>query len=61
MTSGEKVAGGDRLGKTIIFAKGNAHAEFIADRFNINYPHYKGHFARVITHKTEYAQSLSSR
>lgn len=58
MTKGQKVAGGDRLGKTIIFAKNNDHADFIADRFNINYPHYKGHFARVITYKTEYAQSL---
>ena len=52
------VAGGDRLGKTIIFAKNQAHAEFIAERFNANYPHYKGEFARVITFKTEYAQSL---
>ena len=58
MTQGEKVAGGDRLGKTIIFAKNNAHADFIADRFNVNYPHYKGAFARVVTYKTEYAQSL---
>nr|WP_314625327.1 DEAD/DEAH box helicase family protein [uncultured Janthinobacterium sp.] len=58
MTNGEKVAGGDRLGKTIIFAKSNAHADFIAERFNINYPHYKGQFARVVTYKTEYAQSL---
>ena len=58
MTRGEKVAGGDRLGKTIVFAKNNAHADFIADRFNINYPHHKGLFARVVTYKTEYAQSL---
>src|SRR5262249_2506852 len=58
MTRGQKVAGGDRLGKTIIFAKNNDHALFIADRFNRNYPHYKGEFARVITFKTEYAQSL---
>ncbi|MDP3253111.1 MAG: DEAD/DEAH box helicase family protein [Hydrogenophaga sp.] len=58
MTRGHKVAGGDRLGKTIVFAKNNAHAEFIAQRFNVNYPHYAGLFARVITFKTEYAQSL---
>jgi type I restriction enzyme R subunit len=58
MTRGLTVAGGDRLGKTILFAKNRAHADFIADRFNINYPHYKGEFARVITFKTEYAQSL---
>jgi type I restriction enzyme R subunit len=41
MRSGEKVAGGDRLGKTIIFAKNHAHAQFIADRFDKNYPHQK--------------------
>jgi type I restriction enzyme, R subunit len=58
MTQGQKVAGGDRLGKTIIFAKNNDHADFIADRFNVNYPHYKGHFARVVTYKTVYAQSI---
>ena len=58
MTRGHKVAGGDRLGKTIVFAKNNAHAEFIAERFNANYPHYAGQFARVITFKIEYAQSL---
>jgi type I restriction enzyme R subunit len=58
MTRGLKVAGGDRLGKTIIFAKNQQHAEFIAERFDANYPHLKGSFARVITFKTEYAQSL---
>ena len=58
MTRGLTVAGGDRLGKTILFAKNQAHAEFIAERFNANYPYYKGEFARVITFKTEYAQSL---
>lgn len=58
MERGLKVAGGDRLGKTILFAKNQAHAEYIAERFNANYPHFKGEFARVITFKTEYAQSL---
>ncbi len=58
MTRGLTVAGGDRLGKTIIFAKNQNHADFIAERFNANYPHYKGEFARVITFTTEYAQNL---
>lgn len=58
MTRGQKVAGGDHLGKTIIFAKNNDHAKFICERFNANYPHHKGQFARVITHKIEFAQSL---
>ena len=42
MTRGLKVSGGDRLGKTILFAKNQAHAEFIADRFNTNYPPLQG-------------------
>jgi len=58
MTTGQTVAGGDRLGKTILFAKNQAHAEFIEERFNANYPRLKGSFARIITFKTEYAQSL---
>ncbi|NLG45847.1 DEAD/DEAH box helicase family protein [Gordonia sp. (in: high G+C Gram-positive bacteria)] len=58
MTQGHTVEGGDRLGKTIIFAKSRRHAEFIGERFDINYPQYAGQFARVITHGTPYAESL---
>ena len=52
MERGEKVAGGDRLGKTIIFAKNQRHARFIQERFDIHYPHLKGTFARVIDYRT---------
>jgi type I restriction enzyme R subunit len=52
------VAAGDRLGKTIIFAKNHDHAQFIVERFDRNYPHLKGSFARVIDFKTDYAQSI---
>ncbi|MBX7432545.1 DEAD/DEAH box helicase family protein [Mycobacterium sp. Y57] len=58
MAQGHKVAAGDRLGKTIIFAKNRDHAQFIAERFDIQYPEYAGHFARVVTHGMSYAQSL---
>jgi type I restriction enzyme, R subunit len=58
MTHGLTVADGDRLGKTIIFAKNHDHAQFIAECFDANYPHLAGRFARVIDFKTEYAQSL---
>jgi type I restriction enzyme R subunit len=59
MTDGIKVAGGDRLGKTIIFAKNQRHADYIYERFIANYPHLdNGNFARVITHHVKYAQSL---
>ena len=59
MTDGIKVAGGDRLGKTIIFAKNQLHADFIKERFDANYPSLDaGNFARVITHQVKYGQSL---
>ena len=58
MEHGLKVAGGDRLAKTILFAKNQAHADFIAERFDVNYPHLRGQFARVISYKVEYAQTL---
>ena len=58
MEHGHKVDGGDRLAKTIIFARNHKHAEFIEERFNHHYPHYKGHFARVIDNYTKYAHSL---
>jgi type I restriction enzyme R subunit len=58
MTRGQTVAGGDRLGKTIVFAKNQAHAEFIAKRFDANYPRFKGAFARVVHCDLPYAQTL---
>ena len=59
MTDGLHVEGGDRLGKTIVFAKNQKHAEFIYKRFVANYPALdNGNFARIITNKTKYAQSL---
>jgi len=58
MERGHKVAGGDRLGKTIIFARNHNHAVYIEQRFNHHYPHLKGHFARVIDNKSKYPQSL---
>ncbi len=58
MINGLKVAGGDRLGKTIIFAKNHDHAVFIQARFDIQYPKLRGQFARVIDHYATYTESL---
>ena len=58
MEHGHKVEGGDRLAKTILFARNQAHAEFIEKRFNHHYPQQAGHFARIISHKATYAQSI---
>lgn len=35
-----------------------ATGTFIEERFNHHYPHYKGHFARIIDHYAKYPQSL---
>tara|TARA_R110001606_G_scaffold94275_1_gene209182 strand:+ start:6258 stop:9704 length:3447 start_codon:yes stop_codon:yes gene_type:complete len=58
MNDGIKVSGGDKLGKTIVFAKNHEHAIFIEKRFNINYPEYAGHFLRVIDNYESKAQDL---
>ena len=58
MTNGQKIAGGDKLGKTILFAKNHKHALFIEERFNKNYPQYGGSFLRVIDNYEDKAQDL---
>ncbi|WP_299131522.1 DEAD/DEAH box helicase family protein, partial [uncultured Amaricoccus sp.] len=58
MRNGVKVEDGARLGKTIVFAKNSRHAAFIVERFDANYPHLKGQFARLIDYSVPYAQSL---
>ena len=58
MERGQKVAGGDRLGKTIVFAKNQNHADFIERRFNARFPELGGTFARVITSKTAFNDAL---
>ena len=58
MEHGHKVDGGDRLAKTIIFARNHEHAMFVEDRFNHHYPQYAGHFGRVIDNYAKYPQSL---
>ena len=58
MEHGHTVDGGDRLAKTILFARNHTHAQFIEDRFNHHYPQHKGSFARIIDHHATYAQSL---
>ncbi|KZE48989.1 DEAD/DEAH box helicase [Brevibacillus parabrevis] len=58
MTKGIKVAGGDRLGKTIIFAQNKRHAEYIVERFNKLYPQYRGTFAKRVVSEDNYAQTI---
>ena len=56
MTEGLKIDYGQKIGKTIIFAKNHNHAEKIFEIFNKEYPQLNG-YAKVIDNKINYAQS----
>ena len=56
MTEGIKIHYGEKLGKTIIFAKNHDHAEKILDVFGKEYPNLPG-YAKVIDNYMTYAQS----
>ena len=58
MERGIHVAGGDRLGKTILFAQNKRHAEFVLERFNKLYPQYHGTFAQRVICDDAYAQII---
>lgn len=56
MNEGIKIDYGQKLGKTIIFAKNHEHAEEILKFFNKEYPHLPN-YAKVIDNYMTYAQS----
>ena len=58
MEQGIKVDYGNKIGKTIIFAKNHKHAEKIYEIFGKEFPNYPPNFCRVIDNYTNYAQSL---
>lgn len=57
MEYGLKIDYGEKLGKTIIFAKNHRHAEMILEVFQREYPHLGDGFAQVIDNYMTYAQS----
>jgi type I restriction enzyme R subunit len=61
MENGIKVEGGDKLAKTMIFARSHKHAKFIEERFNKQYPEYKGDFLKVIDYHEEYRYDLLNK
>ncbi len=56
MRDGLKIDYGQKLGKTIIFAKNHKHAEKIYEIFNQEYPQLNG-YAKVIDNRINYAQT----
>ncbi|HHU27267.1 MAG TPA: DEAD/DEAH box helicase family protein, partial [Bacteroidales bacterium] len=58
MTNGLKVQGGEKIGKTIIFAYNHKHAKQIVERFYFLYPQYGHDFCVLIDNTVKYAQNL---
>ena len=58
MEKGIKVEGGDKLGKTIIFANNSKHAKRIVERFDKMFPEYSGKFASQVDYKVDYVQTI---
>ena len=56
MTNGLKIDYGQKIGKTIVFAKNHYHAERILEVFHKEYPHLPD-YAKVIDNYMTYAQS----
>ena len=61
MEEGYKIESGDKLGKTIIFAKNDRHADHIVEIFNKLYKNLGGEFCQKITTKVEKGQALIDR
>ena len=54
MKNGLKVEGGDKLGKTIVFAKNSEHAKIIVERFHVMFPEFGGDFIKQIDYSIKY-------
>lgn len=51
MEEGYKIESGDKLGKTIIFAKNDRHADHIVEIFNKLYKNLGGEFCQKLQQK----------
>ncbi len=58
MNEGLKVSGGDKIGKTIIFAFNHIHAELIVKRFEKLYPECGSEYCKLVDNYVTYAQNI---
>jgi len=58
MEEGLKIEGGDKIGRTIIFAVNQNHAQFIVECFEKRYPDKPAGFIASIHNKVSHSQSL---
>ena len=61
MEKGIRDSSGNEIGKTIVFAKNQKHADLIKNRFDVLFPEKGPDYAKVITHSVNYAQDLIDR
>jgi len=58
MSNGLRIEGGDKIGRTIVFAVNQKHAQFIVDCFTERYPEQPSGFIAAIHNKVSHTQSL---
>ena len=58
MMWGNRVNGGETLGKTIIFAYNHRHAQMIVDCFHNMYPEYPANTCQLVDYSISYGQDL---
>ncbi|MGB4610474.1 MAG: DEAD/DEAH box helicase family protein [Saccharofermentanales bacterium] len=61
MEHGLRDSSGNEIGKTIVFAANQNHANIIKERFDKLYPEKGSQYTQVITHNVNYAQDLIDR
>lgn len=58
MTQGLKIEGGDKIGRTIVFAVNQNHAKFIVQCFHERYPQHPASFISMVHHNVSHKQSI---
>lgn len=61
INNGLKVQGGERIGKTIIFASNHLHAKLIVERFQLLYPSFGSDLCVLVDNYVVYAHDLIDR
>ena len=61
MNNGIKTNGGEKLGKTIIFAYNHHHAEMIVECFRQMYPSHPANYCQLVDNYVKYADDLITK
>ena len=61
MTNAIKTNGGEKIGKTIIFAYNHPHAEMIVNCFREMYPNYPANYCQLVDYHIKYSDDLVTK